>query len=191
MITTRRTFAAVLLLSSALGSVSACRGCDEKAASSPGATADAATEAAATDAAATDGAKPYLPARPLNNNAPAPLSVVESALFTLRPQLNACYRAASEHDPKLVGNATLAVTIGGDGKVTDVSTVSQTGLDAAMVGCLTNVVKGAVFPPPADGGPAVIKVPLSFRPPPGRLTAGLGADASVEAGSDAAPAARH
>jgi hypothetical protein len=162
----RPSLAAVLLFTMALASEAGCRACGDSAASS---------QDAGADAAPADAAPPYLPARPLPDDSPAPLSVVESSLLTLRPQLNACYRAASEHNPALVAQATMAVTIGGDGHVTDVATVSQTGLDTAMLGCLTTTLRTATFPPPADGGPAVIKVPLSFRPPLRRPDAGADA----------------
>jgi hypothetical protein len=93
-------------------------------------------------------------------------------LGSLRPQLNACYRTAAKENPALEGQAVLAVTIGADGHVTQVATVSQTGLAPALLTCAASVLTGAVFHQPEDAGRSVFNVPLSFRPPVGRLDAG-------------------
>jgi outer membrane biosynthesis protein TonB len=160
-VTSRSVVVALVVVATGAGSA-ACRSCGDDAGRSSSAT-DAATLSA--DAGAQEAAAPYAPTRTAPDDSPEALSVVESALFKLRPQINACYREAAKTNPTLTGEAVLAVTIGGDGHVTDVAVVSQKGLDAPMVTCATGVLKGAAFPPPPDGGPSVVKVPLAFRPP--------------------------
>lgn len=152
----RSLVVAAVVLATATGSA-ACRSCRDDANATP-------ADASAPAADAMPSVR-YAPTRSAPNDSPEPLSVVESTLSKLRPQLNVCYRAASKDVPTLSGTAIVAVTIGVDGHVTEVATESQTGLDASMMACVLGALRGAVFPPPPDGGSNVVKVPLSFRPP--------------------------
>jgi hypothetical protein len=139
-------------------SLSSCKGCAK----------DAPPNAAAPDASGSSA--PYLPSRASpNDDSLAPPSVTESVLATLKPRLNACYRSASRENIGLQGDVTFHVTIDGSGHTKDVSVLSDTGLGLPLIGCLTDVLKSAEFPPPPGGAPTAFNVPLSFHPPRPKL----------------------
>jgi len=133
------------------------------------------TDTTATNAATTTEAKdaggvtaPYFPARSAPDDSNAPVSQVEPVLFSLRPGLNLCYRVASHSDPNINARAIFAVTIGGNGRVTNVNLAStETPLDPALGECVKRVLFQGEFAPPPDGGLATIAVPITFQPPRG------------------------
>lgn len=157
------------LLVASLQLVTACNGCG---ADVPLAAATPADDAGEEATVTTPSQVPYLPSRMTPDDSPAPPSRVEWVLFSLRPRLNECYRTAAMDRPSLEGEAIFRVTIEPSGAVTDVALVSEKGLDLALTGCLTKVLHEASFQPHDGGGPAVVNVPLKFRPPPGGFDGG-------------------
>lgn len=146
-------------------------------------TPDTASPSADAAAPPSASAVPYLPQR-FAPHAPAPMSVVEPVLFSLRPKLKECYLAASKSQPELRGQAVFTVSIGADGKVTDVVPLSHENLDTALLSCVSNALRSGVFPPPPDGQPSSINVPLSFAPTMKPIIDVSGADAAAP---DASP----
>jgi len=151
----RKAFALLIL-------VGGCRGCgDESPASQP----DSASSPDA--AAAISNAPRYLPTRNAPDDSPEALSLVEQTLFTLRPQLNLCYRDATRESPGLEAQVIMGVTIDTEGKVTDVTPISTANAPDSLLACLKRQIKTAHFArPPIDAGTVTVKVPISFKPRP-------------------------
>jgi hypothetical protein len=163
-----RVFLTLLLLGNC---VLACRGgCgNDNQGSGAGSTSNA--DASAADSSAD--ALPYLPSRKVPDDSAEQTSLVDHVLAGLRPQLNLCYRQASENNPKLEAQTILSVTIDQEGRVSEVRPVSYTNVDDAFMGCLRRQVRTVLFPKP-PGGPVTVNVPFVFKP---RADAG-GSDAA-------------
>lgn len=73
-----------------------------------------------------------------------------------------CYNTALRNNPTLAGSISLRFTIGSAGRVT---AVSISGMDSAadFNGCMTRVVRGAVFPAP-EGGSVETSFSFNFAP---------------------------
>jgi hypothetical protein len=87
----------------------------------------------------------------------------DKVIASLRPKFNACYQHGLAKDPKLEGSVTLSAKIEKDGKVSAVTPKMVTGLNAAVIKCLSDSVKGAAFA--AAGGISYatsLDIPVGF-----------------------------
>jgi hypothetical protein len=84
----------------------------------------------------------------------------EAVVASLRGRFRACYHKGLFDHPAMEGAVTLAVKIGANGEVMNVS--GGGGGLAPIVPCLHAVVRGAVFSAPESGGVAMLIIPIRF-----------------------------
>lgn len=87
----------------------------------------------------------------------------DKVIASLRPKLNTCYQDGLKKNPKLEGSVTLSAKIEKDGSVSAVTPKNATGLNPAVLKCLTNQLKAATFA--AAGGVSYttsIDIPVAF-----------------------------
>ncbi len=72
-----------------------------------------------------------------------------------------CYEERLLEEVTLQGTTKVTFVIGADGRVTS---SRGSGFDAAVDGCVANVVKGVRFPAPDSGGTMRVSYPFKFRP---------------------------
>lgn len=75
---------------------------------------------------------------------------LDAAFAAHRTELDACNTAARERDATAGGDTTLRVTVGDDGRVSQVNVAQTTHSDPVVPMCLANAVRAFVFPPPAE-----------------------------------------
>jgi glucose/arabinose dehydrogenase len=87
----------------------------------------------------------------------------DKVIASLRPKFNTCYQDGLKKDPKLEGSVTLSAKIEKDGKVATVTPKMVTGLNAAVIKCLSDQLKAASFA--AAGGmnyTTSLDIPVGF-----------------------------
>jgi hypothetical protein len=87
----------------------------------------------------------------------------DKVIASLRPKFNSCYQDGLKKDPKLEGSVTLSAKIEKDGKVSAVTPKQLTGLNNAVVKCLSENLKAASFA--AAGGMSYttsLDIPVGF-----------------------------
>ena len=87
----------------------------------------------------------------------------DKVIASLRPKFNACYETGLKKDPKLEGSVTLSAKIEKDGTVSAVTPKLVTGLNAAVIKCLSDQLKAASFA--AAGGmnyTTSLDIPVGF-----------------------------
>jgi hypothetical protein len=87
----------------------------------------------------------------------------DKVIASLRPKFNTCYQDGLKKDPKLEGSVTLSAKIEKDGKVSAVTPKQLTGLNNAVVKCLSDHLKAASFA--AAGGmnyTTSLDIPIGF-----------------------------
>jgi len=87
----------------------------------------------------------------------------DKVIASLRPKFNTCYQDGLKKDPKLEGSVTLSAKIEKDGKVSAVTPKQLTGLNNAVVKCLSDQLKAASFA--AAGGmnyTTSLDIPVGF-----------------------------
>lgn len=162
-------------------SLLACGG-SEPPAAAPASASSASADATPAPAAAAPAAAPA-PAAPAPATAPAPTAEVtttpvtavsnevttpnvvtpDKVIASLRPKFNTCYQDGLKKNPKLEGSVTLSAKIEKDGSVSAVTPKNATGLNPAVMKCLTDHVKAASFA--AAGGmnyTTSLDIPVGF-----------------------------
>ena len=87
----------------------------------------------------------------------------DNVIAGLRPKFNVCYTDGLKKDPKLEGSVTLSAKIEKDGKVSAVTPKMVTGLNPAVIKCLSDKLKAASFA--AAGGmnyTTSLDIPVGF-----------------------------
>jgi hypothetical protein len=133
----------------------------------PGATTPAApAPISAGSGSATPDADPQMTTSvtAVSNDVTTPNVVTpDKVIAGLRPKFNACYTDGLKKDPKLEGSVTLSAKIEKDGKVSAVTPKMVTGLNAAVLKCLSDRLKAASFA--AQGGMSYttsLDIPVGF-----------------------------
>jgi TonB family protein len=137
-----------------------CKGCDGCGGSSRPAGAsgsvgsDGGTSATASSSPSPSSSKPMIETSP----------GVDEALRSIRPELNACYRANLKKNPTATGRIVFKVVITPDGKVKDVALENSTA-DIELVACARMAVSHATFAPTANHQDTTLGIPIDFHPP--------------------------
>lgn len=79
------------------------------------------------------------------------------------PEIRECYNTALQADPEARGKVVIDFTIGEEGKVTRAVVGSSDMQDAALPTCMTNAIRGWLFPKP-DGGSVQVSYPFALEP---------------------------
>lgn len=78
-------------------------------------------------------------------------------------EVRSCYNAALTLDPNIAGRVTIAMVIGGDGKVSHTQVTANTTKDEPLAQCIAKVVKRWTFPKTACGT-VVVSYPFDLSP---------------------------
>jgi hypothetical protein len=103
---------------------------------------------------------------PIEGEAGDPKAAIQRVIRGLNPAFLHCYDLGLTKDPTIGGSVNIVVQQNGEGDVTDTSIESLIGLPKDVVDCLSRILRGVHFPPPPDGKPGNIVVPLSFAKQP-------------------------
>jgi hypothetical protein len=153
-----------------------CRHAGEQGAATPGLEPASRVEEPAVpgaDSSGADSTSTYVDPEPVeagvgHTNAPTrgtlPVAVIEDALVSAGPGIEACYERALEKNPALVGNLNINFVVAPDGKVeyAEASEVEQPLSDPSAVECVLSVIRKLEFPEPR-GGKVFINYPLKFE----------------------------
>jgi TonB family protein len=86
-----------------------------------------------------------------------------SATRRVRAQLRRCYQTALKTNPTVSGKLIVELQLDPSGKVTSATASSRSTLtDATMKSCILDAFRRVTFPPPEDGKPATLTVPVAF-----------------------------
>lgn len=92
----------------------------------------------------------------------APVSNAEATIRSqIEPGARRCYQRGLQVDPDQAGKVVIAIRVGESGEVDAASAMQSKGLSAAVVDCIVEVARRAVFDRPA-GGAALLSVPFNF-----------------------------
>ncbi|RPH66949.1 MAG: TonB family protein [Myxococcaceae bacterium] len=88
---------------------------------------------------------------------------VREVVSSNRAELRSCYERALLDDPHLSGACTVRIVIAKDGTVGTAGIQGSTLHSLSMQRCVLQLVRKWRFQPPADGRPAAVDYPLTFR----------------------------
>lgn len=91
----------------------------------------------------------------------APVANAEAAIAKLRPGFRSCYNKGLANDPSMAGKIVLAIKIGANGDVNDVSKVGGSGLSSDVEQCIIKRARNGSFDAPGGSG-STIQVPVTF-----------------------------
>jgi hypothetical protein len=91
----------------------------------------------------------------------APVANAEAAIAKLRPGFRSCYNKGLANDPSMAGKIVLAIKIGANGDVNDVSKVGGSGLSSDVEQCIIKRARNGTFDAPGGSG-STIQVPVTF-----------------------------
>jgi hypothetical protein len=144
----------------------ACAACGGSTPATSPATAPSSSSTASVETApvATPAPAPAPEPAAVSSEITAPNVVApDQVIAGLRPKFNTCYQTGLKKDPKLEGSVTLSAKIEKDGKVSAVTPKNTSGLNPAVIKCLTDHVKAASFA--AAGGVSYttsLDIPVGF-----------------------------
>jgi TonB family protein len=78
--------------------------------------------------------------------------------------LNGCYKAEQQNNPKAAGKVLFSFTIQKDGRTRDVRLLASTLQSPSMEGCLVERIEAWQFAPPRSGQEINVRYPFSFQP---------------------------
>ena len=90
--------------------------------------------------------------------------LVRRVVHAHHAQLRYCYESELVRNPDMSGKVTIKWVIGPQGTVTQVNTLASTLGNKRVESCINARVKSWNFPPPKDGGIAIVTYPFVFRP---------------------------
>lgn len=91
-----------------------------------------------------------------------PVSNAEAVIRSqIHPGAKRCYQRGLETDPSQAGKLVMLIKVAPNGEVDSASSLSNSGLSAQVVSCITAVIRRAKFDPPGANGSS-ISVPFNF-----------------------------
>jgi pSer/pThr/pTyr-binding forkhead associated (FHA) protein len=89
-------------------------------------------------------------------------NIIRQILLEHLPQFRYCYQRELDRADKFDSTIVLNFMIGASGHVTQAS-ASNSSAPEQVQGCVVNVLKGIVFPPPKGGGNIEVRQPMNFQ----------------------------